>query len=175
VCLSRHRLHPLSPINLSERRRVRWGQVSPSRRMMTKLCTPWAIRLGRLLWPHITSGRVARRERASAFEAEGCRVEPCRSRQRCGVMGLPLTSAGVTTPNVRMVMRHQWFSLGRPKTNHSPAHMLSNVRWLACFRHSECLGSAGIFPSGLVFRLRGHPSRVTRRFGRSERYPSEAL
>src|SRR5215208_512156 len=28
-----------------------------------------------------TLGRVAQRERASAFEAEGCRVEPCRGRQ----------------------------------------------------------------------------------------------
>src|SRR3954470_2656883 len=27
-------------------------------------------------------GHVAQRERASAFEAEGCRVEPCRGRQQ---------------------------------------------------------------------------------------------
>ncbi len=27
-------------------------------------------------------GRVAQLERASAFEAEGCRFEPCRSRQQ---------------------------------------------------------------------------------------------
>src|SRR3954471_5560459 len=42
---------------------------------------PWAIRLGRLLWPHITSGRVAQRDRASAVEAERCRFKPCFGRQ----------------------------------------------------------------------------------------------
>src|SRR5829696_2295040 len=56
----------------------------------------WELRTSRSKFEPVPRPRSSM-ERTSAFEAEGCRFEPCRGRHRSLMMSLPLTSAGVTT------------------------------------------------------------------------------
>ena len=85
------------------------GQTAPNRRGCLPRVPPYRPlpprRSGRALWwcfggdpgghwPGLNSahtfGRVAQRDRASAFEAEGCRFEPCRGQQRSAYGALHL-------------------------------------------------------------------------------------